>query len=215
MLKSSWDRCWQNIGAQIDGSVLMQKLLLAYSAPHRKYHTIQHLSECLELFEQYYRLAERPAEVEIAIWFHDAIYDTRASDNEMKSAVWAERELLAASVDPEKIERIKNHILATQHSVLPEGNDQQLLVDIDLSILGACHFRFEEYEEQIRAEYKWVPQSIFVSKRKEILNEFLDRRPIFHTPDLFKVFEDQARVNLVYSIWSLERQIYSDLDNSR
>lgn len=202
MLQSSWKRCWIGLHAQGDGLSLMQELLSAYSEPQRKYHTVQHLSECLALFERHLDLAIEPAEVEISLWFHDAVYDVKASDNELKSSEWAEAELRKAGVSADRIERIRNHILATRHSVLPQGQDQMLLVDIDLSILGALRPRFMEYEEQVRAEYSWVPAPLFRSKRRAVLAEFLARNPIYNTPRLREALEHQARENLA---WSLEQ----------
>jgi len=145
LLQISWQRCWSALGTQGDGIPLMQKLVAAYEEPHRKYHTVQHLAECLTLLEDHRHLALAPAEVEIALWFHDAIYDTRAADNEAMSAKWAEAELVQAGVAAEPIKHVTRHILATRHAVVPQGADQMLLVDIDLAILGAARPRFVEY----------------------------------------------------------------------
>ena len=181
----------------------MRRLTAAYGEPQRKYHTVQHLSECLTLVQQNLDLAIEPAEVEISLWFHDAIYDVKASDNEEKSAKWAEQELTVAGVAKERIERVKDHILATRHAALPEGQDQMLLVDIDLAILGAERPRFVEYEAQVREEYGWVPGFLFRRKRREVLLEFLERQPIYNTSKLREALEKEARSNLAYSIRQL------------
>ncbi len=203
-LESSWDRCWSSISASGNGRSLMKRLVAAYSEKHRKYHTVQHLAECLSLLEQYLELAEYPAEVEIALWFHDAIYDVKAGDNEVRSADWAERELQSAGLLSESIAMVKDLILATMHSALPSGQDQKLIVDIDLSILGASRERFNEYELQVRDEYSWVPGIIYRRKRREILMGFLSRNPIYNTPVLQKMLEAQARRNLQYSLQRLD-----------
>jgi predicted metal-dependent HD superfamily phosphohydrolase len=202
-LQVSWTRCWQTLGAAGDGLVLRDRLLVAWAEPQRKYHTLQHLGDCLSLFERYRQLAEQPAEVEMALWFHDAVYDVKGKVNEARSAAWAQAELQAAGVSAAVIERITGHIMATCHAALPVGADQQLLVDIDLSILGASRPRFLEYEEQVRAEYAWVPGFLFRRKRREILKEFLARQPIYNTPSMRAAFESQARDNLAYSIAAL------------
>jgi predicted metal-dependent HD superfamily phosphohydrolase len=208
MLETSWKRCWEALVPKDDahnlgevssaGEALMNTLIAAYNEPQRKYHTEQHLRECLTLFNEHIKLAQEPAEIEMALWFHDAIYDVKAtgSKNEDQSADWAEDELRKAGVAPERIARIKDHILATKHSALPQGTDQQLLVDIDLAILGAQPERFAEYEQQVRQEYRHVPGLIFNWKRKQILKEFLARSPIYATPELRERFEGQARKNL-------------------
>lgn len=181
----------------------MHRLVSAYEELQRKYHTVQHLTECLQLFEQNLDLAIEPAEVEISLWFHDAIYNVTASDNEAKSAEWAATELTKAGVSPERVDRVRKHILATRHAVLPEGQDQALLIDIDLSILGAPRPRFEEYEVQVRAEYAWVPGFLFRRKRRSVLAEFLERDPIYNTTRLRKALEIRARENLAYSLRQL------------
>lgn len=200
MLRSSWDRCWSELGARGDGHALLQRLLSAYAEPQRKYHTLQHLSECLTLLDEYRALAVEPAEVEIALWFHDGVYNVRASDNEIRSAEWAEEELRRAGVAPERIARVKELILATRHSEPPQGQDQLLLVDIDLAILGAPRARFDEYDAQIRAEYGWVPGYIFRAKRRKVLSGFLSRDHIYGTPALRDALEERARDNLIYAL---------------
>lgn len=181
----------------------MIRLIAAFNEPHRKYHTEQHLAECLGLFSKHLGLAVEPAEVEVALWFHDAIYNVKAIDNEAKSAEWAVHELQQAEVVPERIARVKDHILATRHSALPQGQDPMLLVDIDLSILGADRARFEEYERRVREEYEWVPDFIFNRKRREVLAEFVSRNTIYNTPELRESLEGQARANLTYSLQQL------------
>lgn len=203
MLQSSWKRWWIGIGAQSDGAALMQRLLAAYKEPQRKYHTLQHLAECLDLLARHRHVAVEPAEIEAALWFHDAVYDVTAHDNEARSAAWAVEELSAAGVSAERVEHVRAHILATRHAALPKSQDQQLLVDIDLAILGASRARFEEYEVQVRAEYAWVPEPIFRQRRSEILAEFLAREPIYNTASLRKILEHQARENLAYSLQQL------------
>jgi predicted metal-dependent HD superfamily phosphohydrolase len=185
------------------GEALMHRLIAAYNEPHRKYHTEQHLRECLIVFDENRDFSEHPVEVEIALWFHDAIYNLRAHDNEERSADWAVRELNRQSVHPDRIKRIKELILVTKHSALPVGPDQELLVDIDLSILGANSDRFEEYERQVREEYRFVPRFLFKKKRREILSEFLNRNPIYATSELRLKFENQARSNMTKSIRAL------------
>lgn len=203
MLQTSWTRAWQALGASGDGHGLMNRLLAAYGEPQRKYHTLQHLGECLSLFERCRQLAQHPAEVEMALWFHDAVYDIRGKDNEARSAAWAQAELKAAGVAAEVVDRVAGHIMATCHAALPEGADQQLLVDIDLAILGAPGARFIEYEGQVRAEYEWVPGWLFRRKRRDILKEFLARQPIYNTPLIRDERESQARENLAYSVAQL------------
>lgn len=205
-LLTSWARCWQGLAASGDGAALREHLVRAWGEPQRKYHTLQHLTECQALLDRHLHLAEHPAEVEMALWFHDAVYDVTAKDNEARSAALAAAELGAAGVAAGAIDRIRHLIMATCHSALPEGTDQQLLVDVDLSILGASRPRFTEYEQQVRAEYQWVPEPLFRERRRATLQEFLHRSPIYHTPALHEQLEKNARDNLRDSLSRLEDQ---------
>lgn len=206
LLHSSWERCWQGLAAKEDGSALRDRLVDAWREPQRKYHTLQHLAESIVLLEDYLDLAEHPAEVEMALWFHDAVYDVTANDNEAQSAKLAARELADAGVSETVIDRIERLVMATCHSALPEGRDQQLLVDVDLAILGAERSRFRSYEMQVREEYIWVPEALFRERRAAILREFLGRDPLYHTPELQQRLEKQARHNLEWSLAQLDHQ---------
>jgi predicted metal-dependent HD superfamily phosphohydrolase len=89
--------------------------------------------------------------------------------NEERSADWAARFLASAGIAPGSIERIKRHVLATRHAEAPSEPDSQLVVDIDLAILGASRTRYEEFERQVRREYRWVPGPLYRRNRAAIL----------------------------------------------
>ena len=93
-------------------------------------------------------------------------------------------------------QRVHDLVMATRHTAVPSGQDDRLLVDIDLSILGAERARFDEYEQQIRREYAYVPGFLFRRKRREILTGFLDRPAIYSTPHFHDRLEARARDNL-------------------
>jgi predicted metal-dependent HD superfamily phosphohydrolase len=75
------------------------ELIQVYSSPERDYHNLRHIQDCLSIFDQTRSLAAHPEEVELAIWFHDAVYDRRWSDSEGKSAEWAGVQRMPASLD--------------------------------------------------------------------------------------------------------------------
>jgi predicted metal-dependent HD superfamily phosphohydrolase len=199
-LWESWNRAWHDLEAAATEEQLFQVICNHYDAPDRHYHTLQHLTECLNLFEPVIELATRPAEIEMALWFHDAIYNTASKDNEAQSAQWASNELGQAGVSPASIDRIHALIMSTCHTSLPTMIDECLLVDIDLAILGSSTERFTEYEQQIRAEYSFVPEPIFNQKRQEILQGFLDRSTIYSTQYFQDKLELRARQNIKKSI---------------
>jgi predicted metal-dependent HD superfamily phosphohydrolase len=184
-------------------AALRDRLVANYAEPHRKYHTLQHLGECLNGFDHAREFAQHPGEVAIALWFHDAVYDLASHDNEVQSADWAVAELKQAGAAGDVCVRVHALIMATQHSALPQSQDECLLVDIDLSILGAASARFDEYEVQIRNEYASVPEADFQHRRRQILQGFLARDAIFATQWFHDKLEAQARDNLARSIATL------------
>jgi predicted metal-dependent HD superfamily phosphohydrolase len=175
-------------------------LLVAYSEPHRRYHTLQHLCECMAALESVRAIAPHPAEIECALWFHDSIYDTKRSDNEQRSAEWARKALSSSGAAADSIQSVTDLIMATKHDALPRTLDEQILVDVDLSILGADEQRFAEFERQVREEYSFVPGFLFRMKRKAILRTFLEREHIYSTPCFLERLEKPARRNLELAI---------------
>lgn len=190
-------------GATADEGPLLLDLVARYSEPHRKYHTMQHLEECFGKLRELRALARQPHEIELALWFHDAIYDTRRKDNEEKSAEWARSAALAAGVTAPAGDRVYELVMATRHNAVPAGIDAQILVDVDLSILGASPDRFDEYEVQVRQEYSWVPGPLFRRERRKILEDFLERPRLFQTAQFVAAYEARARDNLQRSIAKL------------
>ncbi|SEF28851.1 N-methyl-D-aspartate receptor NMDAR2C subunit [Variovorax sp. NFACC27] len=199
-LHANWAAAWHALGVASPGDALCDELQRRYTEPQRHYHTMQHLGECLAWFEREKALAERPGEVALALWFHDAIYDVHAHDNEARSADWARRALLDADVDTAAADRVHALVMATRHDAVPQGRDAELLIDIDLSILGAERARFDEYERQVQAEYAFVPDEVRLPRRRAILQRFLDRKAIYATPRIHAQLEARARANLQRSI---------------
>ncbi|MET0544329.1 MAG: N-methyl-D-aspartate receptor NMDAR2C subunit [Variovorax sp.] len=201
-LRDAWADALALLGCHSTTSTarLFDSLVTAYREPQRHYHSLQHLGECLSLARLHRAQARQPGEVAMALWFHDAVYDVHAHDNEQRSADWASDALRAAGVGAGAAQRVHALVMATCHDAQPVDDDARLLVDIDLSILGAPPDRFAEYEQQIRREYAHVPREIFEPRRREILGRFLARDPLYLTPTLRAEREAQARINLACAI---------------
>jgi predicted metal-dependent HD superfamily phosphohydrolase len=172
----------------------------AYSERHRHYHTAVHVQECLDLLDQAAEQPEHPDEVESAIWLHDAVYAPIRQDNEQQSAALALQWLRTCPVEEESLQRVRQLILTTRHAEEPKTPDEALIQDIDLGILGSPRERFQEYEEQVRREFRWVPGFIFRRRRREMLESFLCRKAVYHTPWFRANREPAARVNLTWAI---------------
>jgi predicted metal-dependent HD superfamily phosphohydrolase len=140
----------------------------------------------------------------VGLWFHDVIYDTRRHDNEERSAAWARSAAQELGASADSAQRIYDLVMFTRHAAEPVGIDAQVLVDADLSILGAQPARFQEYEAQVRSEYEWVPAEMFRSTRAKILKEFLGRPHLYCTAHFRERYEAQGRRNLQHSLQYLE-----------
>ncbi|NRD18793.1 hypothetical protein HNV08_01935 [Winogradskyella eckloniae] len=79
-------------------------------------------------------------------------------------------------------------------------NDNAVLLDLDLSILGTDWATYNVYLKKIRQEYKNYPNIIYNSGRKKILQQFLKRDRLYLTEQFKTQFEKQARSNLTKEI---------------
>jgi predicted metal-dependent HD superfamily phosphohydrolase len=197
-----WKVMLGGLGAAAETETFSQ-LQAAYAEGHRAYHTARHIDECLSLLDDLKHLCAHPAEVECALWFHDAIYEPISKTNEERSADWAEGFLQEAGAQPDAVSRVRSHIMATRHVAVPLHDDSRVVVEIDLAILGADASRYAEFERDVRREYKWVPGILYRSKRAEILQSFLDRPRIYHSEPMFERFEQTARFNLSAAVRTL------------
>lgn len=198
-----WSALWRAAGVDDAPVQWYERLTTAYAEPHRHYHNQLHIGECLVEFDQARHLAVYPAAVELALWFHDAVYKPRAGDNEEQSAALLKCCAVETGVPGSLVETAARLVMVTKNHEVGADADAALMVDVDLSILGQSEDRFSEYEQQIRKEYGWVPRPIFASKRAEILQRFLARPTIFATEWFRAKYEQQARRNLKASIANL------------
>ena len=206
-LEVDWLETWMALGLKAPPGAF-DDVITRYSELHRAYHTLQHLSECLKhlaALKDTLSQSQR-ANIALALWYHDAVYDTHRSDNEELSARLADENLRAAGAGSDLRQHIHSLILATKHNFTSTEFEVSTLVDIDLAILGASVERFDEYERQVRQEYAWVPDADFRAGRSRILDCFLQRPAIYLTDHFRARFEVSARSNLRRSIESLTFQ---------
>jgi len=173
-----------------------------HKVPPRAYHNLDHVLACLTEFDHARHLAEEPDAIEVALWFHDAVYNPRYAENEEASAIMAKGWLDDSGAPAELGMTVADLIFKTKHdpSDAPETIDQQLIVDVDLSILGQPAEAFDEYENKIRDEYDWVNWEVYRIRRPEILGRFLKRERIYFTEEFHDRYEAAARSNLERSI---------------
>jgi len=191
-----WLDLWSRLGAQGSGASVFAQLAAAYAEPERAYHTAEHIRDCLAELDLSRDLAQYPDEVEAALWFHDAVYRPGASDNEDQSAELARTALSMGAVPHEVADRTAALVLATRHAGVSSSPDEQLICDIDLSILGREPEIFDAFERRIRREYARVPEPIYRRERSAVLAGFLRRPSIYQTDQFRQRYEASARANL-------------------
>ncbi|KAF0805896.1 hypothetical protein A6D6_01952 [Alcanivorax xiamenensis] len=187
-----------------DNTETYRSLVSSYSGKGRYYHSREHVSACLRHLDRCVSEIQSPCEVELALWFHDAIYEPLSGKNEKKSADWAQSFVLENGASRDIADRVHRLIMVTEHNAPAKTSDESLLVDIDLAVLGAEPETYQIFEEGVRSEYKMVPWPLYKKKRVEVLKGFLDRPRIFQNEPFLTEREQQARRNLAAAISKLE-----------
>jgi predicted metal-dependent HD superfamily phosphohydrolase len=198
-----WLEFWRRLGCKAEAETYFANLRKHYAEAHRAYHNLAHVMDCLEQFDEVREQAHDANAVEMAIWYHDVIYDPRAKDNEERSAAMALAVMGELGLPASFKETVTLLILATKKHDVTLTPDAAVLVDVDLSILGREPGRFDEYERQIRQEYDWVPAEAFAAGRAAVLDGFLARPNIYTTESFRGRYERQARENMRRSIQTL------------
>jgi predicted metal-dependent HD superfamily phosphohydrolase len=172
----------------------------AYRSPGRAYHDWTHVTTCVEQLRTLPIAAQRAAF--LAILFHDAVYVAGAADNERRSADLALEVLTARCTLPRaELRVVERMILATRDHHALAGTltaDEQTMLDVDLSILGAPWEDYDAYARGVRQEY--VPAVTTAARfrvgRSQFLSGMLRRPHIFLTPDARRRWDDRARANM-------------------
>ena len=185
---------------------IFQELATAYEGSDRHYHTLQHLDNLLK------RLANASLHdavvVQLAVWFHDVVYQSLRSDNEARSADRARAFLQETTLEPARQQRVAFLIERTADHTLPQPPDDADLLwflDADLSILGAPEEAYWEYARQVRREYRLVPDLLYRPGRRKVLAKMLAAPALFQTPALHAELEAPARRNLAAEIAAWDR----------
>lgn len=197
-MQGAWIQLISNFGvAPIDAYPVFDRLVAAHSEPHRYYHTLEHLAEMFKVAGRLVNEESDSHAIQLAIWFHDSVYDPRGKNNEELSATFAKECLAALGVGPDTRSKVEQMILATAHGPLSTvDHDTAILLDADLAILSAEERRYARYAEDIRREYAWVDEQAYREGRAKVLQSFLDRPRIYLTERMHSAAEEAARHNL-------------------
>ena len=198
-LQTAWIQLLEKYGLPASTSMPVFRVLdAAYSSPDRHYHTFEHLDEMFRVAGKLAAITDDPRRVQLAIWFHDAVYNSHAKDNEDRSAELAVTLLGPIGVPRSELEGVTRLILVTAHQAITQAPDREaaILLDADLAILGAPLERYRRYAEDIRKEYAWVPEAEYRQARSRVLEQFLARKRIYWNDATHEELDAPARANL-------------------
>jgi predicted metal-dependent HD superfamily phosphohydrolase len=202
-LRERFAALWVRLGGHGDGRSIADSVLRGWTEPHRHYHGLDHLRDCLARLDESPAAGEERDLAEAALWYHDVVYRPGASDNEARSAATARAALVQGGVPENAAEEVARLVRLTDHVAPPGDPVGELVCDVDLSILGRPAQEFEEYERRIREEYRQVPAPLYRTGRARVLAKLLARDPLFRTVHFRRRYEDMARRNLRRSLDSL------------
>ncbi|MEZ4592744.1 MAG: hypothetical protein R3D55_16590 [Chloroflexota bacterium] len=147
---------------ELAAEAVWRDLVAAYGANGRFYHNLSHIEHALNVADQLKAVAVDFTAVQLALWFHDVVYDPRRSDNEAESAAYAERVLRPLGVPDDLLTKVRQLILATKSHEAPDDNpDVRVMLDADLAILSAPPKQYDAYAQAIRQEYSFVPDEAY------------------------------------------------------
>lgn len=179
---------------------MISRLIPRYAEPHRRYHTWRHIGHVFEASE---RISEdRSTRLALAIFYHDAIYDPLASDNEERSAELLLDDGRRAKLPEDVLREAAMLVRATKHSGPEKDLTERacVLIDSDLAILGEDEAIFDQYEEAIRQEYASVSETDFATGRMQILSGLTQRKNLYLTERGRALWEAAARENIARSL---------------
>ena len=152
------------------------RLLSAWSAPHRTYHGPRHLLAVLDAVRHH----SPPSAFVLAAWFHDAVYEPTRSDNEEESARWMEREtgplVLDGVLDADDVGLALRMVRATARPLDPLAGDSAAVaighfLDADFHVFASLPEDYDRYVAGVRDEYGFVPDEVFRSGRAAFLEK--------------------------------------------
>lgn len=204
-LRRHWEESLYRFAAD-QGQVedLFTQLVASYSAADRAYHNLSHIRTLVDLSASIRQRIEDYQALSLAIWFHDAIYNTRKNDNEEMSARFAVKTLGRFKIPIDTLAVSCEMIIASrEHRKNGFSEDINFFLDLDLAILGSEESVYLDYASAIREEYRWAPDPLYYKGRKKVLERYLERESIYLTTELAQLFEEKARRNMARELESL------------
>lgn len=193
--RALWQRCLID-GAPDDSANVHQRLLDGYNEPQRYYHTLEHIEQCMTMFDQCKSLAADPDALELAVWFHDVIFEPGKPDNEARSAELYLQ--FSDGVHDAAIRMlVKRLIMATLHDGSSlQDSDARYMVDIDLSSFGLSWEAFLRDSKNLRRESAHLSDAEYFQRKTDFQTCLLEKERFYLSDYFAERLEDQARDNL-------------------
>jgi predicted metal-dependent HD superfamily phosphohydrolase len=198
MNQSGFESIWRrNLrpGAVDRARAVFVAVQAAYQESHRHYHNDEHIDHCLALLHDVHDQLLCPDAVELAIWFHDVVYESGAIDNEQRSAEWFLRQSEGQLTENIR-QQVADLIMSTTHDEPPKNLDARILLDIDLSSFGLSWERFREDGENVRKEQQHLSDREFYRRQMRFQESLLQRARFYFSDYFYRRFEANARENL-------------------
>lgn len=209
ILKKRFIALWNadnNPDSKNDALVVWQQLAAYYSGQGRHYHNLNHLLHCVEQMDLALAFIDDPKAMELAILFHDVIYEASGTDNEQLSANWF-AQVAGDRFSAEFVSIVNNLILSTTHSTILQNNDEQLICDIDLSSFSLPWEECLRDSNLVREEFSEISDEIYFPAKLKFLDAMLGRPAIYQSEFFYKYYEQQARDNIGRQVSCIRKTI--------
>jgi predicted metal-dependent HD superfamily phosphohydrolase len=196
-LAEAWLRATHAVGARDDVAGAGAELLGRWAEPQRRYHDLAHLDAVLRHVDELADEAETAEDVRLAAWFHDAVYDPTARDNEARSALLATAVLSRMRVPDGHIgEVVRLVTLTATHDPVEGDRNGAVLCDADLAVLAGNDAAYGRYTDAVREEYAHLDDPAFGAGRAAVLRSLIERPALFRTQHGRRHWEQPARANV-------------------
>ncbi len=206
-MENEWLALMASLGVgEATAVALYADLAAHYEADGRYYHNLSHIQSMLQTIQSMPAGEYDETAVQLAVWFHDVIYDPQKGDNEAQSAAYA-RQVLAPLLAPALVAEVERLILLTvTHDTAVTDANGRVLLDADLATLGSNPAAYDQCGAAIRREYAWAPEEIYRRERAKLLTRFLQKERIFNCDAFWEQLEERARQNLRRELANLGRR---------
>jgi predicted metal-dependent HD superfamily phosphohydrolase len=206
-LRAAWTA---SIGGDARCMATFEEVVGRHRESHRRYHGVRHVTWVVR---HVHELATEVPPVDLgavvaAAFYHDAVYDPTAADNEEQSAALAERVLGELGWGTPRCRTVGDLVRATVGHE-PDGTpDRAVLIDADLAVLGSDPAAYQAYVTGVRTEYGHLDDQAWRRGRTEVLRRLLERRPLYVTEPGRRRWESRAQANLAAELATLGRRLH-------